>query len=405
MPQYQYAARDERGNAVTGTLSAASPEALADQLKRMGYLVTRARETAEGGGGGGGDPLALLRRVGAHELVLFNVQLSKMIQVGIPLVTALDTLTRQTAHPVLRSALEQVARGIERGASFSEALQRHPRVFSPLFISMVRAGEASGRLDEILRRLASFAKRQAELREQLATALTYPLILLAAGIAAAGFLVTGIVPKFLAIFLEARMPLPLPTLLLHRLSLLLRHHGLALLAAAAGLGCGLRWAVRTPAGRQAWDRFVLRVPVAGDLARKAAIARMARTLQTLLGSGLPVLESLEIAEATCGNTVIAAACRAAHTSVARGGTLADPLRVSGEFPPMVVQMLAVGEASGTVDHMLEEIADHYDDLVRYQLKRLTAFVEPVFLLLMGGFVAFIMASILLPLFRMVHVVR
>ncbi len=403
MPQYRYTARDERGNAVSGTLMAASPEALADALKRMGYLVTRSRELGEGATLEGA--LQRLRRVGYDDLVLFNVQLSKLVQVGIPLVTALNTLGQQTEQARLRAVIGDVARNTEGGASFSEALGRHPAVFSPLFISMVRAGEVSGKLDEILRRLAIFTKRQAELRQHLRTALTYPALLMVVGLGAIAFLLLGIIPKFMAIFMEAGVPLPLPTWLLFIASHVLRRHGLWLLGALAGLGFAFQAYRRTPSGRRRLDVALLRAPMLGELARKAAISRLARTLETLLESGVPVLESLAIAAETCGNAIIADTCRTAETSVRQGGSIAEPLRISGEFPPMVVQMLSVGESSGTLDHMLGEIAEHYDELVQHHLKRLTALIEPLCLIVMGGVVAFIMASVLLPLFRMVNVIH
>jgi type IV pilus assembly protein PilC len=403
MPSYQYTARDERGGAVSGTLVAPNPESLADQLKRMGYLVTRSRELHDGA------TLETLierwRGVGYEELVLFNVQLSKMVQVGIPLVTALDTLAQQTEHPRLRVVISDVARNVESGFSFSEALDRHPSIFSSLFINMVRAGEVSGKLDEILRRLAKFAKHQAELRQQLKTALTYPLVLLIVGFGAATFLIMGIIPKFMKLFLEADVPLPLPTQLLYQISQVLHRSWVGLIGLLVAIGWGLQRYARTPHGRRQFDTALLKIPVVGDLVRKAALSRMARTLETLFSSGVPVLESLSIAELTCGNTVIADACRAAQASVQQGGTISDPLRASREFPPMVVQMITVGESSGTLDHMLAEIAEHYDELIQHGLKRVTTLIEPVFLIVMGGMAAFIMASILLPLFRMVNVIR
>jgi len=395
-------ARDERGHAVNGTLAAASPEALADQLKRMGYLVTRWRELAEGHAQAWS--LQTFQRVGDDDLALFNVQLAKMVQVGIPLVSALQTLSQQTENARLRTVMSDVARHVESGSSFSEAMAQHRAVFSELFISMVHAGEISGKLDEILQRLAIFAKHQAELRQQVKTALTYPAVLVVASVAVAVLLLVGIIPKFMKIFFEAGVPLPLPTLMLHQLSELLRHYGMAV-AAGAGLGGAavVHW-LKTAPGRRWRDTVLLKLPVIGDLARKAAISRLTRTLMTLLSSGVPVLEALSIAEQTCGNAVLADAIRDAQASVKEGGVMSEPMQASRQFPPMVVQMVSVGESSGTLDHMLGEIADHYDELVRYGLKRVTTLIEPIFLVLIGGMVAFIMASILLPLFRMVNVI-
>ena len=403
MPTYQYTARDERGNAVTGTLTASNAEALADQLKRMGYLVTRSRELAAAAGLD--VVVQRLRGVSADDFVMFAVQLAKMVQVGIPLVTALDTLTEQADNPRLRHAVADVARSIQGGSSFSEAMTRHPRVFSRLFINMVRAGEVSGKLDDILRRMAVFTKREAELRQQLTTAMTYPVLLFVVGMAVMVFLMVGIIPRFMAIFLEAGVPLPLPTRLIHQASLLVVRYWLLGAGSLVAGGIALRaWAL-SPAGSRRLDTMFLRVPGFGEFVRKVVVSRMARMLETLLSSGVPILESLMIVEQTCGHAVFADVCRTAQTSVREGGSLAEPLRVSRQFPPMVVQMVTVGEASGTLSPMLAEIADHYDELVQHQLKRLLVLIEPCFLIVMGGLVAFIMASVLLPLFRMINVVH
>jgi len=403
MPNFRYTARDERGKAVTGTLPAASSEALAVELRRMGYLVTQTREVAESAAW---QALELrFQRISFDEMVLFNVQLAKLISVGIPLVTSLSTLGEQTDNPRLRAAVNDVARTVEGGSSFSAALGRHQDIFSTLMVNMVRAGEASGKLDDVLKRMALLLKRQAELRQQVVTAMTYPAILLVVGLGVITFLLTGIIPKFMKIFVDAGVPLPLPTRILHDISLVVRVWWPAGLVAAGAAAMGLRLWRRTSGGRRATDKALLRVPVLGDLVQKATIARWARTLETLFSSGVPVLESLSLAEETAGNAVVADACRTVATSVRQGGALAEPLKASGQFPPMVIQMVAVGESSGTLDTMLGEIADHYDELVRHSLKRLTTLIEPVFLLLMGGLVALIMASVLLPLFRMVNVIH
>ena len=403
MPNYRYTARDERGHAVSGTLAAASASALADQLRRTGYFVTKCRELAADAAGD--IQLPWLNRVGTDDLVMMNVQLAKMVHVGIPLVTALDTLMQQTAHPQLQRVVREVAKSVESGTSFSEALSLHPQVFSRLFVSMVHAGEISGKLDEILRRLALFAKRHAELRQQLMTALTYPCVLAVMGAGITVFLLVGIIPKFMKIFIEANVPLPLPTVILSRLGEALRSNGLALLVVTGSALAGLTWWFGTAVGRRQRDAVILKLPVLGELVRRASLADMASTLETLLASGVPVLESLAIAEQTCGNVAIAEVCRMAQQRVKEGGAMSVALQDSGQCPPMVVQMVAVGESSGTVDQMLGEIAGHYDELVQHSIKRLMTLIEPVFLIVMGGMIALIMASVLLPLFRMVNVIH
>lgn len=405
MPHYKYTARDHRGQAVNGTLVAPSPDALADELKRKGYLVTRFQPVAERTGQAPGLSWLPKRRLRTDDLVMLNIQLAKMVQVGIPLTTALDTLARQAEQPQLQALMADLARTVEGGSSFSEACTRHPEAFSPLFVNMIRAGEASGKLEEILRRLAVLAKRQAELRQQLITALTYPAALVAFGLAVCTFLIVGIIPKFMTIFTEANVPLPLPTLILYHVSIVLRTAWLPLLVVAAFLPPLAARLLRVRAVRRAADAALMRVPVLGDLVRKAALCRMAQTLGTLFASGVPVLESLEIAEHTCGNLVIAEGLSRVRASVQQGGSIAEPLRADPVFPPMLVQMVSVGEGSGTLDTMLEEMAAHYEELVQHGLKRVMALVEPVLLVVMGAMVALIMASVLLPLFRMVNVVK
>jgi general secretion pathway protein F len=402
MPTYSYTARDQRGRPIAGLMSAPSLDALADQLKRLGYLVTRTEEVAAGTERRRSAGAA---RVGSGSLVLVTVQLAKLVQVGIPLVTGLKALEAQGETPAMRHLLGDLARNVEAGSSLSDALRQHPRTFSPLFVSMIRSGEASGKLDEVLQRLAEFGRRDLELREQIATALTYPAILLAAGLGVMAFLVTGVIPKFMVVFVEAGVPLPLPTRVLHVLSGWAGNGWPALLAAAAGGVWAARAGLRTRAGRRAWDRFVMRVPGVGAVVRQIAVARFARTLHTLVASGVPILESLEIAEATVDHSVFGDAIRDVRSAVRQGGTLAEPLRASGVVPPMAVQMIAAGEASGTLEDMLAHLADHFEQMVYYGLKRATAFIEPVFLGIMGGITALIMASVLLPLFRLVSVVQ
>jgi type IV pilus assembly protein PilC len=219
------------------------------------------------------------------------------------------------------------------------------------------------------------------------------------------FLMTGIIPKFMRIFLEAGVALPLPTLLLYQASELMRRGWPWLLAGSAACAALARAFLRTPPGRRRADRWWLEFPVVGPLVRKVALARLTGTLETLVSSGVPILESLEIAGQTVGNTVIEDVVKSVHQSVQQGGGLTEPLRASGQIPPMAVQMIAVGESSGTLDHMLGQIAEHYDQMVHHAIKRVTTFIEPAFLMLMGGVVAFIMASILLPMFRMVNVIK
>lgn len=402
MPNYRYIARDERGNAVTGTLAAPDPGGVADALKKKGYLLTGARPVPEGMPPG--SLCEQLRGVGYEDLAFFNMQLARMVQVGIPLVKALQVLAQEAEPLRLRRATAEVAKQVEGGDSFSQALGRHLRIFPELFVNMVRAGEASGRMDEVLRRLAEFARHQANFRQQVKTALTYPCLLLAVGVAIVIFLLTGIIPQFIKIFEEANVPLPLPTLLLSQLSAWVRVGWPWLLVGVAALLWGGGKALRTPLGRRGWDAGLLKIPVVGGLAHKVVLSRFARTFQTLLSSGIPILEALSNVRRACGNVVVGEEIGAMEESVRKGGSLCAPLKRSRLFPSMVTQMVVVGETSGTLEEMMGQIADHYDEVVQHGIRRVTTLIEPIFLGLMAGMVAFVMASILLPLFRMVNVV-
>jgi type IV pilus assembly protein PilC len=402
MPHFRYTARNAKGHIVSGIQEASSPEVLVDQLKRSGLVVTGIRAQAHGS-----TQAHTLdwRRVSQDELLLFSMELSKLVEVGIPLLTALRTLAEQAQRTLWRRVIADIASSIETGSSFSESLLRHPRVFSGIFVSLVKAGEASGKLDEVLRRLSDFARQRASINQQLVTALVYPCFLLVFGVGIMIFLVTSVIPKFMALFLEAGVPLPLPTRLLYELSQALHEQGFWIIIALVALVVLIIGYCRTPAGKWQIDATVLRLPVIGALVRQIVLSRLSRTFETLVASGVPMLDALSILEHTSGNQVIGRVVQSVHASVKEGGAISDPLRQSREIPPMMTQMIVVGETSGTLDQMLRHLADYWDERVQHDIKRVTAFIEPVLLIIMGGMVAFIMASLLLPLFKLVSLAQ
>ena len=403
MSTFLYKARDATGKLVKGTMEAAAKDDLIEKLHKMGYMTTYLKEAAPG--------LRLeslldkLRPISADDLILFNIQLSNMINAGIGILSSLGTLGEQIENRRLREIISEISRAIEGGDSLSDALSRYKRVFPDIFISMVKAGEASGKLESILSRYAAFAEEQEDLRQKIMGALFYPVILLASGIAVTLFIVTFVIPQFAAIFMKAGADLPLPTLILFKTGTWIKHYwyfavtGIAFLYAAASLYG------RTDKGKLVFDRIRLKLPATGALHRKAAISRFARTLGTLLASGVPILESLEIAEKVAGNIVIGRTIKDAREAVEGGSKLAEPLKISEEFPQDSVQMIAVGEESGKLDGMLAKIADFYDTSIAYSIRKLTSIIEPVFLVVLGVLVAFIMASILLPIFDMIKILR
>ncbi len=403
MAMYRYKARDQSGKLVEGTMEAPSQGELADKLRKMGYVITGI--TLAAGTVSLDELISGLKRIKPEDMIFFNIQLSNMLDAGLPLLTCLRTISVQTENKRLKKVVEDVTLKVETGTSFSEALQSHSRHFSRLTISMVRAGEASGNLALVLKRLADFGERELDLRNRVSSALLYPAILSFAATAVIIFIVTFIIPKFVEIFSKAGIPLPLVTTILNAVGLAIKNYWHLFILGIIAFLLGARLYVNTKEGRLRFDGFKLRIPVTGPLIRKVAISRFARMLATLSASGVPILESLEIMEGTIGNEVLARVIATLREAVRGGSRIAEPLKVSEEFPPDTVQMIAAGEETGNLDGMLNKVADLYDSAVAYSIKRLTALLEPMFLVVMGCVVAVIMASILVPMFDLIKVLR
>ncbi|MBI5124003.1 MAG: type II secretion system F family protein [Candidatus Omnitrophica bacterium] len=403
MPVYNYKARDTTGRAVSGTMEAPSKTELVDKLRKMGYMVTRIAE-----GKPGIRPAAILeklKRIKSDDMLMFYIQLSNMINSGITILMSLSTLAKQVDNKALAQTIGNVARQIEGGSTLSEALASKERVFPRLFVNMVKAGEASGNLDAVLMRYAAFFERQEEIKEKVKGALFYPMILLSFGIAVMLFIVTFVIPQFAQIYIKAGVRLPIPTLIVYKAGLTIKSSWYWIFAFVIALTLAIKAYSRTPGGSLFIDTLKLRLPIVGPLYRKVAISRFTKTLATLLGSGVPILESLDITKEVAGNEVLRHIIDDVRKYVEKGEHLAEPLKVSGEFPPDVVQMISVGEESGNLDGMLNKIADFYDMTINYAIKKLTTVIEPIFLLIMGVMVGIIMASMLMPIFDMVKTLR
>ena len=404
MPTYTYKARDEAGKAVKGTLEGPSQEEVAAKLHQMGYLVTRVEE-------GLSSSLHLeslgqrLQKVKTEELVIFSIQLANMVSSGLLLLLSLKILEGQMESKKLKRVIGEITRNVEAGNSFSEALAMHPRIFSRLFINMVKAGEATGHLDTILDRLAAYLDHQEDLRQKIKGALFYPSILLIAGISVILFVVSFVIPQFVEIFSKANVPLPLPTRLLYAVGMGIKRYWYLLFLLLSASIVAMKGIRRTDKGQVGIDRILLNIAVIGPLIRKICISRFARTLATLVASGVPILPSLEIVEEVVGNRVVGLAIHQARGAVEGGAKLAEPLKVSGEFPLDTVQMISVGEETGDLDGMLSKISDFYDRAVGYSIAKLTTLIEPVCLVVMGGMVALIMTSLLLPIFDMAKTIK
>lgn len=403
MPNYSYKARDGAGKLVQGMMDAPSQAELVEKLRKLGYVVTRIQETRRVDGFQGF--AERIRGVRLEDLILFNIQLSNMINAGLPILTSLDIIGSQVENKRFKEIVKSLVRSIEGGASLSEALAQYPKAFSRLFVSMIKAGEASGKLDIVLKNLAIFAESQAELREKVRSALFYPAILSVAATAVILFIVTYIIPVFAEIFAKAQIPLPFVTRMLLFIGLAIRGYWYLFILGVAITVMAFKVYYSTKAGRLSVDAFKLKLPLLGSIFRKVSIARFARTLATLNASGVPILKSLEIVEDVAANAVIEHVIAEARSGVREGGKISEVLKLSGEFPLDVIQMVRVGEETGDLDGMLNKVADFYETSVMYRIKKLSSLLEPIFLVIMGVVVAFIMASMLIPMFDMIKTLR
>jgi len=400
MPLYQYRARDKDGALHAGSMEAGKKEAVADQLSGMGYLPVQIEEQTPSLMAGI-DLNALFARVTPQDLIIFSRQLSTLVSSGVPFIQSLHTLERQTENPRLKETIAAVRRDLEAGQSFSEALSRHPKIFSKMYVSMIRAGETAGILDDILERLALLAEHDSETRARVKAAVRYPMIVIVAIGLAFIFLVSFVIPKFITIFARFKTELPLPTRILIGINHLVQNYWYYLVLGAVLLVVGVIRYVGSPNGRWQWDKLKLKLPVFGSLFQKVALSRFARIFSAMQKSGLSMMLTLEIASETVGNVVIARAVEEMRESLRDGKGLLAPMEASGLFPPLVVQMMAVGEETGNLDTMLNKVSDYYDMDVEYALKNLSTMIEPILLLFVGVMVLFLALGIFLPMWNMI----
>jgi type IV pilus assembly protein PilC len=340
-------------------------------------------------------------KVKDKDIVIFTRQLATMIDAGLPLVQCLDILGSQTENKSLAKTVNQVRSDVESGATFADALKKHPKIFDTLYCNMVAAGEAGGILDTILGRLATFMEKFAKIKGQIKSAMIYPAIILSVAVAVVSLLLIVVVPMLAKIFIEAKMQLPLPTRIVMAVSNFMKGWGgLTVLFLAIGFFVGLKQFRKTERGMRTTDGIALKIPVAGSLIQRVSVAKFTRTLGTLLTSGVPILEGLLIVSRTAGNKVVEEAILATRQSVSEGKTLADPLGRAKIFPAMVVSMISVGEATGALDNMLNKIADFYDDEVDTAVAALTSMLEPMLMIFLGVVVGFVIVAMYMPIFQM-----
>jgi type IV pilus assembly protein PilC len=402
---FMYRVRDKGGRLLEGTLEADNTGLVASKLREMGYYPISIEARPSGGLQTELHIPGLGRRVKTRDIAVFARQFATMINAGLTMLRALNILADQTANPALAQAVVGVRADVETGASLSQALSRHPKVFSRLFVAMVRAGETAGVLDTVLVQLAETLERQAKLRSKIRSAAAYPIavLVLVSGIAT-GMLIF-VVPMFKSMYKQVGGTLPAPTLMLIKISHIFTAYfpivvGLAFLGVAAG-----RRFVRTPRGRMLFDRLKLRTPIFGRVVHRSALSRFAHTLSVLLRSGVPILESLEITSDTVNNAVMGEAIKDVQTGVKGGETVARPLANHPSFPAMVTQMMAVGEETGALDEMLEKVASFYDQEVESLVDGLTSLIEPLLIVIMGALVGGMVICLYLPMFDIINQIK
>lgn len=402
---FQYKVRDGEGRILQGSLEADNHELVVNKLRQMGYTPINVERyevsalkkdlTIPGFGA----------RVGLKDVAVFSRQFATMINSGLSLLRALNILGEQTENPALAKILTQVRVDVEKGTSLSSALARHPKAFSRLYIAMVRAGEIGGMLDKVLLQLASTIEKQVELRRKIVSAMTYPVAVLILVLLIVTAMLIFVVPTFEGLYADLKSPLPGPTkLLLNVSSLVTRFAPVIILAEVGAVFAFKRW-IASDRGRAIWDAFKLKVPIFGKLVRKTALTRFSRTLASLLSAGVPILEALEITAETVGNAVVARAVRDVQVGVRQGESMARPLGQHAVFPPMVVQMLAVGEETGAVDTMLEKVADFYDQEIEALVDALTSLLEPLLIVVLGGVVGGMVVSLYMPMFNIINLIE
>lgn len=398
MPTYRYVAKESTGKTVSGVLEYSDKALLIEALRKKGLIIISVNETAKKKAGLGS------RKVKLEEIVIFSRQLATMVDSGIPLVQATDILHDQIEKPAFKNIVATIRDDIETGASFSDALLKHSAIFSPLYINMVRAGESSGSLDDILDRLASYLEKANALQRKVKSSLVYPAVVVTMAMLITLVMLLKVIPTFKGIFDMLGGSLPLPTRILILVSDTLRHMFLYVVIALAIIIFAFKRYLKTEQGRMVFDRFILKIPVIGSLLRKVAVAKFTRTLATLVKSGVPILVSLEIVGKTSGNTVIEKALNEVRTSIKEGENIADPLAKCGAFPPMVVRMIHVGEQTGELEKMLGKIADFYDDQVDAAVSGMTSLIEPLIIAFLGIVIGGIVIAMFLPVFKMTELI-
>ena len=403
MPSFHYKARDKQGKPVEGTQESDSPKSVAMELERRGLLPIDIVRTAEQAGLPSLFPFG--KRIKFEDVNVFTRQLLTLQKAGIPILNSLQVAQLQSSSPAFRTVIEKVMSSIESGENFSAALGRHPLVFNSVYVPMIHAGEVSGRLTEVLDRLVAFREKEARQKMKIQAALRYPVIVLCALTVAFIILTTFVVPRFAKLYSQSTVPLPLPTKILLAVSTGVSQYWWVLLLLALGVLGIFRNGLKTTGGRARWDAFILRIPVIGPLVMKLVLARVCRVLGIMITSGVPILQILDLITTTADNAVVAAAFERIKISVNAGKGMTEPMRTSGIFPPLVVQLVAIGEETGKLDELMAHVADYYDDQVDYTIANLTALIEPALIVVLAAGVGLMALAIFMPMWNLMDVLR
>ena len=405
MSTFAYVGRNRQGAVKKGELTAKTRDEAVEQLRKQQVVVTSLEEKS---GMGGKFKFSLGSGLTDKDLVVFTRQFGTMINAGLPLIQCLDILSTQSENKVLRETVGDVKNSVEAGSTFSDALKRHPKVFDDLYVNMIHAGEVGGLLDTILTRLAKHIEKAMKLKGQIKSAMVYPTAIVGVAVVIIGVLMVWVIPVFAQMFLEmsgGKVGLPGPTQIVINVSNFFQSYWYAMGGAMVGAVIAIKRYYATVNGRVVIDRLLLKMPIVGDLIRKASVAKFTRTLGTLITSGVPLLEGLSICAKTSGNKVIEEALMNARVSISGGKTISEPLAKCNVFPKMVTHMIAVGESTGALDAMLGKIADFYEDEVDQAVETLTSLLEPIMMVVLGTIIGFIVIAMYLPIFTMAQAIQ
>ncbi|HBG05677.1 MAG: pilus assembly protein PilC [Geobacteraceae bacterium GWC2_58_44] len=404
MAKFGWEARSKAGSTQKGVMEAASVSQVEAQLKRYGFTGITVKEQGKGLSLELKIPGMGPQKVQTKELVVFTRQFATMIDSGLPLVQCLDILSGQQENKTFKDILIKVKESVESGSTFADALAKHPRAFDQLYVNLVAAGEVGGILDTILNRLAAYIEKAMKLKKQVKGAMVYPITIMSIAVVVVGVILVFVIPTFAKMFADFGGELPMPTRVVIALSNFLTKYILVIIGAMFGIKFAIGKYYASPGGRKLIDRLALKAPIVGPLVRKVSVAKFTRTLGTMISSGVPIMDGLDIVAKTAGNKIVEEAIYKVRQSISEGKTIAEPLAQCGVFPAMVVQMISVGEATGAMDTMLNKIADFYDDEVDDAVGAMTSMMEPLLMVFLGTTVGGLVVAMYLPIFKLASAV-